>query len=1340
MLNPLSNFCNITFVKLLLRSLLLVALLICNFLDLYSIKQTQQIGGDCREIIYSEDGKEIIALRDQSLIFYDSQTGEFKRMIPNLPGSGINLSSDEKNEKFLITNSGTNWDIFIYNKAGDFLKQYNNKLFVLTNILNRSGDKLYQFLPDSYYLVDYINNITIDSFSFNKGFVSSFFSKYGEFFGGIKDDSVYIYNTANKNLLGIFYTPQINLSSVAFSPDNSFFTYGGNDSIIRIFNISTKELRTFPYSNYNYNVRGPWLSPDNNYMAYYTYTDAFNFGINVVDINTGNIIIKFSKPINEFQFFNNNSGINFSPDSHQVIIMDDDQQVHIYNLPDGSEQIQINAVPDNFKNNSDNMIFDFSPTGDSVICSDEGLTTIWDLKNARRLNYIYGNYNWKDNVLISCINNTGRYFITTKYNSLVKWDLETGLKVSISPSFNESISQIFPFPDNNNLLIILNDGHFKLINIDTLQYVPGFNQNLSANDNTIITKDGKKIITYSGGYFVTYDAKTGSRIASIGLDSTLIYPEFNKEGSKVLGIYHGFLALFDLSNRKELKRYTMYSGPSRYSPDESKIIIYNKTDKQYEIHDSETFNKLDSFKFPEFSNFYVLGSDFDRIIFEDGSTANLAGKTLVFSLKSRSVTDILPVYDKNNISDKSILSVLTKSNYDINSWDINKKYINNSFWNNSEINYQFAKYLGDKKNLALINEKGIYIYDYQSKKYLDTLIFDNKMNYTFYDFDANFNSNNIIASANLDGTNYMLIWNYKNGDMKVIDADTTTMLNEPLISIALDKSGNTLYTCSDNNIFKWDVINSKIIKFYNKNGAIFNLVRIHPNGEQIFVSAKNSIYILKTSDLSVIDTISFDGNVSAFDINSNGSEISAVISFSLTNYFTIIDINSRKKSKILPLESEYCYSLYDKVKLKYSPDSKRILIDYASLVWVYDRIKNEMSGSLRSDVLFSNFDFINDTTMLIPGNKGLLYLMDITGFQNKSVINAPGENTIAISNYSQSQYIATYEGAKPAINLYDYDGRFLNSLNIYDMNGNLFDIIFNPKEETCFVNFASNSISYNYVRYNIKSSEVTEVSRGSKVFAISSDGKKYGIFNDKEIALYEDGKIMPIFKIPNKSGANLLIHNIAISPEGKMLAIATKDKKIEVYNTLNGQLISSIKAFEYNYYNMKFIPGSSVLCFSGSDFSNMIKFYNPIDGKPLDSINYSRTRDALIFNKTGTKMLIAGGNRSLYVYDIDFSELGDLEDKLTDVEVKDGSNINNKTSIYPNPAKDYIEIKLAAFNLTLKRGIDEYYDIQIFDMLGVIVLTVEQTSPSVRRIDISNLSPGMYFIKIGSRVDKFVKM
>jgi hypothetical protein len=103
-------------------------------------------------------------------------------------------------------------------------------------------------------------------------------------------------------------------------------------------------------------------------------------------------------------------------------------------------------------------------------------------------------------------------------------------------------------------------------------------------------------------------------------------------------------------------------------------------------------------------------------------------------------------------------------------------------------------------------------------------------------------------------------------------------------------------------------------------------------------------------------------------------------------------------------------------------------------------------------------------------------------------------------------------------------------------------------------------------------------------------------------------------------------------------------------------------------------------------------------------------------------------------------------------EVKDNSVKNSELTISPNPARDYLEINgsIGACSNEASLIASEFAaeSIQIFNTLGELVA---QTSPSVinqsqtrtsdpLRIDVSTLAPGMYFIKIGNRVEKFVKM
>jgi hypothetical protein len=86
--------------------------------------------------------------------------------------------------------------------------------------------------------------------------------------------------------------------------------------------------------------------------------------------------------------------------------------------------------------------------------------------------------------------------------------------------------------------------------------------------------------------------------------------------------------------------------------------------------------------------------------------------------------------------------------------------------------------------------------------------------------------------------------------------------------------------------------------------------------------------------------------------------------------------------------------------------------------------------------------------------------------------------------------------------------------------------------------------------------------------------------------------------------------------------------------------------------------------------------------------------------------------------------------------------INDKDFVIaPNPAKDYIEINVPP----LERGLGGVAQFQIFNILGM-----EITPPALRatppyqggeivRINVSVLLPGVYFVRVGDKVQKFIK-
>jgi hypothetical protein len=73
--------------------------------------------------------------------------------------------------------------------------------------------------------------------------------------------------------------------------------------------------------------------------------------------------------------------------------------------------------------------------------------------------------------------------------------------------------------------------------------------------------------------------------------------------------------------------------------------------------------------------------------------------------------------------------------------------------------------------------------------------------------------------------------------------------------------------------------------------------------------------------------------------------------------------------------------------------------------------------------------------------------------------------------------------------------------------------------------------------------------------------------------------------------------------------------------------------------------------------------------------------------------------------------------------------------IFPNPATDFIEIPVGT-----RRAVSEQTDVRISNIFGQNVLSVGVQNLEHLRIDVSGLVPGMFFVRIGDRVAKFIKL
>jgi len=98
--------------------------------------------------------------------------------------------------------------------------------------------------------------------------------------------------------------------------------------------------------------------------------------------------------------------------------------------------------------------------------------------------------------------------------------------------------------------------------------------------------------------------------------------------------------------------------------------------------------------------------------------------------------------------------------------------------------------------------------------------------------------------------------------------------------------------------------------------------------------------------------------------------------------------------------------------------------------------------------------------------------------------------------------------------------------------------------------------------------------------------------------------------------------------------------------------------------------------------------------------------------------------------------------------VEDNAISDNNITLSPNPASDYIEISNVILNeVKIRENGESHPVVLVFDLLGIKYMDSRLRGNDILvsdegkvRIDISSLSPGVYFVKVSELVSRFIKL
>ena len=305
-------------------------------------------------------------------------------------------------------------------------------------------------------------------------------------------------------------------------------------------------------------------------------------------------------------------------------------------------------------------------------------------------------------------------------------------------------------------------------------------------------------------------------------------------------------------------------------------------------------------------------------------------------------------------------------------------------------------------------------------------------------------------------------------------------------------------------------------------------------------------------------------------------------------------------------------------------------------------------------------------------------------------LNSP--NGLAFDS-NEDLYVCDFYGL--AIYKYDIDGNLLETFsNIVRPSGLIkaFD-----NDDMIFTNFSSNTLER-----LAPDGTITEVASGDELdgpvgLAYDENGVLYvGNYNDRKIfRVLNDGSVEYIAQLPTDPGPN---PNLGFITYGQ--------------GRIWGTTMGSDKIYAVNQNEV-----DSYILFAGSTQGSM-------DG----DINQAtfHTPNGIIFNPEEDTMYITDfGTKNIRI--------------ISDVILSFGEEALNLKSLqlFPNPVVS---------KLNIKTNVDGDYEIKVYNVLGEVVYSIEESFQNTsisKNIDLSSLKTGVYLVKVSSQnltsVKRFIK-
>jgi|GEM_PF-1473460 len=262
--------------------------------------------------------------------------------------------------------------------------------------------------------------------------------------------------------------------------------------------------------------------------------------------------------------------------------------------------------------------------------------------------------------------------------------------------------------------------------------------------------------------------------------------------------------------------------------------------------------------------------------------------------------------------------------------------------------------------------------------------------------------------------------------------------------------------------------------------------------------------------------------------------------------------------------------------------------------------------------------------------------------------------------------------------------------------------------------------------------------------AIISVYKEYYVNNVKNVRRY-----YPVFNLLTLDSIDTWeFYNkgatwFELSETNKYFAIKTGDPNngVEIFDFATKQLLRRLPVNGPSLTGIEFSPDDKYIVTSVGNEHRSLKIWEIETGKGIYEFNDGGYNNIDISHNG--KYIISSIGKHLLLYPFKTSSFIN-------------KNIEEIKYLYPNPTTDYIEIDAKSFVILKERqrlktaeGSGEanpFLSVKVYDVLGSVVLSSPACSAGTPsegghiRLDVSDLAAGVYFVRVGGKMYKFMKM